>query len=110
MFENRSLEYALNHFDILGLTGGAIKIENEIVAFTYGSPINHSTFGVHVEKADIGFDGIFSVINQEFVARLPEKYHYINREEDLGLPGLRKSKLSYHPAIILEKNRALKRR
>ena len=108
-YENRSMIYALNNFDALDLTGGAIKVGNEIVAFSYGSPINHYTFGVHVEKADTRFDGIFSVINREFVARIPEQYIYINREEDLGIPGLRKSKLSYHPAILLEKNTALKR-
>ena len=108
-FENRSMMYALNHFDALGLTGGAIQVENEIIAFTYGSPVNHNTFAVHVEKADIRFDGIFSVINREFVAHIPERYIYINREEDLGIPGLRQAKLSYRPTILLEKNMALKK-
>ena len=105
-FENRSMVFALNNFEALDLTGGAIFVENEMVAFTYGSPINHYTFGIHVEKADIQFEGIFSVINQEFASHLPEQYLYINREEDLGLPGLRQSKLSYQPVIILEKNMA----
>jgi hypothetical protein len=109
-YENQSMVFALNNFDALGLTGGAIMVENEIVAFTYGSPINAYTFGVHVEKADIRFDGIFSVINREFVERLPEQYNYINREEDLGIPRLRQSKLSYQPVILLEKNMAVKRR
>jgi hypothetical protein len=107
-FENRSMIFALNNFDALGLTGGAIRVEDEIIAFTYGSPVNQYTFAVHVEKADIRYDGIFSVINREFVSHIPEQYHYINREEDLGIPGLRKSKLSYQPVIILEKYRALK--
>jgi len=107
-FENRSMIFALNHFDTLGLTGGAIQVENEIIAFSYGSPVNHYTFAVHVEKADIRFDGIFCVINREFVAHIPEQYVYINREEDMGIPGLRKSKLSYQPTIVLEKNMALK--
>ena len=107
-FENRSMIFALNHFDTLGLTGGAIQVENEIIAFSYGSPVNHHTFAVHVEKADIRFDGIFCVINREFVAHIPEQYVYINREEDMGIPGLRKSKLSYQPTIVLEKNMALK--
>ena len=108
-FENRSMVFALNNFNALDLTGGAIIVENEMVAFTYGSPINHYTFGIHVEKADIRFEGIFNVINQEFAARLPEQYLYINREEDLGLPGLRQSKLSYQPVILLEKNIAIKK-
>jgi len=108
-FENRSMVFALNNFNALDLTGGAIIVENEMVAFTYGSPINHYTFGIHVEKADIRFEGIFNVINQEFAARLPEQYLYINREEDLGLPGLRQSKLSYQPVILLEKNIGIKK-
>jgi hypothetical protein len=89
--------------------GGAICVDNEIIAFTYGSPINHRTFGIHVEKANIRFDGVFSVINQEFASRIPEQFQYINREEDLGIPGLRRSKLSYHPVILLEKSTAVKR-
>lgn len=108
-YEGRSLVFGLTHFKELNLTGGAIIVDNEIVAFTYGSPINRYTFGVHVEKADIRYEGIFSVINQEFISRLPEHYLYINREEDLGIPGLRKSKLSYQPVIILEKNMVRKK-
>jgi len=108
--EQRSMVFAIHHFNELGLLGGAILVDGKIIAFTYGSPINHYTFGVHVEKADIRYDGIFSVMNQEFAAHIPEQYTYINREEDLGLPGLRKSKLSYHPTILLEKNAAEKKR
>jgi hypothetical protein len=108
--ERRSMCFALQHFEQLGLTGGAILVESKIVAFTYGSPINHNTFGVHVEKADVTYDGVFSVINQEFAAHIPENFTYINREEDLGIAGLRQSKLSYNPFLILEKNVALKRR
>ena len=108
--ERRSMDFALRNFEALGLTGGALVIDDHIVAFTYGSPINGITFGVHVEKADTSYEGIFSVINQEFVAHIPETYTYINREEDLGLPGLRKAKLSYNPAVLLEKFGAVKRR
>ncbi|MDR2920491.1 MAG: phosphatidylglycerol lysyltransferase domain-containing protein [Tannerella sp.] len=107
--ENQSMVYALNHFDELNLIGGVIIVNDEIVAFTYGSPVNLETFAVHVEKADVKYEGIFSLINQEFVTHLPEQYKYINREEDLGIPGLRQSKLSYNPAILLEKNTAIKR-
>lgn len=79
------------------------------MAFTFGSPINHNTFGVHVEKADVNFQGAFTIINQEFASRIPEQYMYVNREEDLGLPGLRQAKLSYNPVILLEKNVVVKK-
>jgi hypothetical protein len=108
-YEKQSMTFALHHFEALGLIGGAISVDDRIVAFSYGSPINHNTFGIHVEKADVNFDGVFSAINQEFAQHIPEQYVYINREEDLGLPGLRQAKLSYHPHILLEKNTALKR-
>lgn len=108
--EHRSMTFAMHHFKELELFGGAIVVEGAIVAFTYGSPINYQTFGVHVEKADTNYEGIFSLINQEFVSHIPEQYVYINREEDLGIPGLRQSKLSYNPVILLEKNGAIKRR
>ncbi|WP_297904109.1 DUF2156 domain-containing protein [uncultured Parabacteroides sp.] len=107
--ERRSLTYALHHFENLNLIGGAIRVDNEIIAFSFGAPINHNTFGVHVEKADVNFDGAYTVINQELASHLPETYMYINREEDLGIPGLRKAKLSYQPTILLEKNAAIKK-
>ncbi len=108
--ENRSMTFAMQHFEELELSGGAILADGKIIAFTYGSPINNHTFGIHVEKADVSYEGIFSVINQEFASRIPQQYTYINREEDLGIPGLRKSKLSYNPVLLLEKNSAAKRR
>lgn len=107
--ERRSMIYALNHFDALGLIGGAICIDHQIVAFSFGAPINHNTFGVHVEKADVTYEGAYAVINKEFASHLPEKYIYVNREEDLGIPGLRKAKLSYNPYILLEKSAAIKK-
>ena len=106
--ERCSMRFALAHFEALNLLGGAIVVDHKIIAFTYGSPINHMTFGVHVEKADIRFEGVFSVISQEFARQIPQRYVYVNREEDLGIPGLRKSKLSYHPHLLLEKNAAVK--
>ncbi|MDR0743184.1 MAG: phosphatidylglycerol lysyltransferase domain-containing protein [Tannerella sp.] len=108
--ESISMTFAMQHFEELGLTGGAILVEGKIIAFTYGSPINRRTFGIHVEKADVRYEGVFSVINQEFASRIPPQYTYINREEDLGIAGLRKSKLSYNPVLLLEKNSAVKRR
>ena len=101
--ERRALIYALHNFEALGLTGGILRVNGKIGAFTFGMPINHETFGVHVEKADTSIEGAYAMINYEFANRIPEQYIYINREEDLGIEGLRKAKLSYQPATILEK-------
>lgn len=107
--ERQSMIFALQHFKELDLMGGAIRIDNQLVAFTFGSPINQDTFGVHVEKADTHYDGAYSIINQEFASRIPEQYLYINREEDLGIPGLRQAKLSYNPTILLPKAAVIKK-
>lgn len=101
--ERRALVYALHNFEALGLTGGILHVDGKIVAFTFGMPINQDTFGVHVEKADTSIDGAYAMINYEFANHIPEQYIYVNREEDLGIEGLRKAKLSYQPTIILEK-------
>lgn len=101
--ERLALIYALHHFDGLGLTGGILHVNGQIAAFTFGMPINRDTFGVHVEKADTKIDGAYAMINHEFANHIPERYVYLNREEDLGIEGLRKAKLSYHPALIMEK-------
>ncbi len=107
--ERRSMTYALQYLEQLDGIGGAIRVNGEIVAFTFGSPINKNTFGIHVEKADTQIEGIYPVINQLFASHIPEQYIYVNREEDLGIEGLRKAKLSYHPVILLEKNVAIKK-
>ena len=102
--ERRAISYALENFEALGLTGGTLCVDKKIVAFTYGMPINSQTFGIHAEKADTTVEGAYAMINYEFANRIPEQFIYINREEDLGIEGLRKAKLSYQPITILEKS------
>ena len=101
--ERQAVIYALHHFEELGLTGGILHVDGHIAAFTFGMPINENTFGVHAEKADSNIEGAYAVINQQFARHIPEQYIYLNREEDLGIEGLRKAKLSYQPTLILEK-------
>lgn len=105
--EAQMIQRLSKHYDELGLVGGAIRVDGRIIAFTIGSPINQDTFGIHVEKALTDYEGSFTIINREFARRIPEQYTYINREEDLGLEGLRRSKLSYDPELILDKDIAV---
>lgn len=102
--EQRVMETVFAHWDALGMMGGSIWLDGRMVAFTYGAAVTDDTIDVCVEKADRTINGLFSVINQQFCAHLPEQYVYVNREEDMGLEGLRKAKLSYHPEILLTYN------
>lgn len=102
--EQRVMETVFAHWDALGMMGGSIWLDGHMVAFTYGAAVTDDCIDVCVEKADRTIDGLFSVINQQFCAHLPEQYVYVNREEDMGLEGLRKAKLSYHPEILLTYN------
>lgn len=101
--EHEAISYILKHRDELNVIGGLIRVDGKVVAFTYGSPINNRVLDVHVEKALPEFREAYTVINREFAAHVPENYIYLNREDDMGLEGLRKAKLSYKPEILLEK-------
>ena len=101
--EKDGIKFMLKHLQVLNLKGGCILVGGEVVAFTLGSEINRQVFDIHIEKALGEYSGAYSVINREFAARELSSYEYINREDDMGLPGLRKAKLSYKPEIILKK-------
>lgn len=98
-----AIERALGKTEELGLMGGVLVAGGKIVAFTYGGTVNDETFDVCVEKADLRYEGAYAAINRSFAAYLPERFRYINREEDLGIEGLRKAKLSYRPLELLKK-------
>lgn len=101
--EKKALREILDSNEGIEYKGAMIKIEDRVVAITLGSPINSTTFDIHYEKADKDFGTAYALINREFASRELSDYEYINREDDLGIEGLRKAKLSYKPHIILEK-------
>lgn len=102
--ERQALKEALDHMDRLKLRGGLIRVDGRVVAMTLGSPISDNVFDIHTEKALAEFKDAYAVINREFAANeLRGKYEFINRENDMGLTGLRRAKRSYHPVKILEK-------
>lgn len=102
--EQFALDTFFRHFDLMGLEGGTLRVDGQLIAFTIGEPLNSDTFCVHIEKADTSFTGAYAAINQQFSAHIRERgFAYINREEDMDLEGLRKAKLSYHPCRMIEK-------
>lgn len=105
--EHLAIKKALANFFELGLEGGILTIENEIVAFTFGERLNNNTFCTHVEKAYGNIRGAYQMINREFARQLRDRYEYINREDDTGSEGLRRAKLSYHPHRLVIKYSAI---
>ncbi len=100
--ENCAIREVLRHREALSVRGGLIRADGRVAAFTFGSPINDKVFDIQVEKALPSFPGAYAVINQAFASTLTA-YPFLNRENDLDIEGLRKAKLSYHPAMVLEK-------
>lgn len=101
--EHQGINLILDNMKSLEIKGGAIFVENTVVAFTLGSKINDSTFVIHIEKALKDFSGAYAVINNEFAKNELRDFKFINREDDLGLEGLRKAKNSYNPIFLVEK-------
>ncbi|MDR0920131.1 MAG: phosphatidylglycerol lysyltransferase domain-containing protein [Oscillospiraceae bacterium] len=100
--EQYAIDRFFEYFEEMELMGGTLWVDDLLVAFTIGEKLNSDTFCTHIEKADINYHGAFTAINNEFAKRIDCKY--INREEDMGIMGLRKSKISYKPCFQLEKN------
>ncbi len=93
----------LDNLDKFNIKGALITVDGITAAFTMGCPINNDVFDVIIEKALSQYVGAYSFINNIFVRNELSSYKYVNREDDMGLEGLRKAKLSYHPEILLKK-------
>ena len=100
---------ALEDFVPLRLSGGMLRSGGRLVAYTLGERLNSDTFIVHVEKAFSDVTGAYPMINRTFLEHEAAGLQYVNREDDAGDEGLRKAKLSYHPAYMLEKYLAVPR-
>ena len=98
--ETSAISLALKNFDALELEGGFLKLNDEIIAFTLGSKANEQIYIMHIEKADHTINGSYQMINNLFAIEHFDNVKYVNREEDLGIEGLRKAKLSYYPTML----------
>lgn len=103
MEEKQSVLLALNNMQELGLVGGAIFVENKLVAFTVGERLHSHLQLIHIEKADANYEGAYPMINQQYVIHECMDVLLINREEDMGIEGMRKAKRAYYPVKMIEK-------
>ena len=101
--EDFAIHRALTYFEELDFKGGAIQIDSRIEAFSLGEPLNDNTAVIHIEKANPEIPGLYTAINQFFCSNACSGMEYINREQDLGLEGLRKAKESYYPHHMVKK-------
>ena len=102
-FEEQAMEDVFRNLEAVGYNAGAIRIDGKIEALAIGGQLGARTVTEHVEKANVNFRGLYQAINNEFCKAVASHAKYINREEDMGIPNLRKAKLSYHPCKLLEK-------
>jgi hypothetical protein len=101
--ERKAVLEVMDHIDCYGFLGGMILTEGRPVAFSFGEIVGDTLF-VHIEKADRQVRGAYQMMVSEFVARFADdRVLYVNREEDVGDPGLRYAKESYHPHMLLPK-------
>lgn len=104
--ERAALSRALSSLEELELEGLTLWEGDRLLAFTLGSPLSPDTFDIHFEKALPEVEGAYAAINQAFARWLRQTHpdlRYLNREDDLGMEGLRKAKLSYYPHHLTEK-------
>ncbi len=94
------------NYDKVKLDGGLLRVGEKIVAYSLGERMTDEVYVIHVEKAFSCVNGAYAMINNQFAKHFCSEFKYINREDDMGLEGLRKAKLSYHPAVLLSKYRA----
>lgn len=102
--ELTAIHSLLDHYHQLNVVGGVLLVDGKAAAFSFGERLNDTTFVIHFEKADPAFIGSYQMINQLFVQNeVHNKYLFVNREQDLGIEGIRKAKLSYAPLRLLKK-------
>ncbi len=107
--EDYAVRRALTYFEDLDYRGGAIKIDGRIEAFSLGEVLNENTAVIHIEKANPEIPGLYTAINQMFCSNTWAEMEFINREQDLGVEGLRKAKESYLPHHMVNKYTIIKK-
>lgn len=101
--EGEGILRVLDHWQEMGLIGGAIELDGRLIAYTLAEPVTPDLIMIHYEKGLPGFHEVYQVINKDFLFFDARSYKIANREEDMGDPGLRHAKLAYLPCGYVEK-------
>lgn len=101
--EARAIDLQLEHFDALHLSGIVVRIDGIVHGYSYGTPLSDSYYDALIEKGNRDIPNIYRVLFRESVKQCALSHTYVNREEDVGVMGLREVKLSYRPEILLKK-------
>ena len=102
--ENRAIEATLRDWGRLeGLFGGALRVEGRMVAYTLAEPLDGETVVIRFEKGCPDFRDVYQAMNQLFLERSCSSFAWVNREEDMGDPGMKEAKMSYRPERFVEK-------
>ena len=107
--EREAIEDVIENIDYLGIKGAMLKVDGEIVAFTFGDKLTDDMAVIHIEKANTAYNGAYAAINQMFAENQWSDFKYLNREDDCGLEGLQKAKKSYQPVFMVEKYKVVRR-
>lgn len=91
------------NWEKLDVSGGSLWVDGSMIAFSVGEPLCDKMAVIHLEHADTAYEGAFAMMNQQFLKNRWQEFEYVNREEDMGIPGMRKAKESYHPVFMVKK-------
>jgi len=101
-YELLAIKDIINNMNLLNLKGVAVYVDGKVAAFSIGESLNEKLAVIHIEKGDKSINGVYSFIAKTLIDKCFNNAEIINREQDLGIVGLRKSKMSYYP-LKLEK-------
>ncbi len=103
VMEEEAMYDVFRNIEAVGYIGGAVLIDGKIEAVAVGGMLGDDTVTEHVEKANTDFRGLYQAVLNEFCRSIAAKAEFLNREEDMDIENLRKSKLSYKPIELIEK-------
>ncbi len=101
--EHLAIINAFDYYRELEMRGGLILVDNKCIAYTIGEKLNKNTMVIHIEKAHADYEGSYQAINHLFAKKCCNKVKYVNREQDLGIPGIRYAKETYKPHHMVKK-------